>query len=99
MQTIVLAVLVMTLGDAAAAIGGRVWGKKRLFQHNKTLEGTLCNLLVSFATVFVANRSVPLSMLAALTAATVEATVPGIWDNPAVLLALLLLLSYFNNVQ
>ena len=99
MQTIVLAVLVMTLGDAAAAIGGRMWGAHRLFRNNKTLEGALCNLLVSFATVFVATRSVLVSTAAALTATTVEATVPGIWDNPAVLIATLLLLSYFKIVQ
>ena len=98
-QTIVVAVLMMTLGDAAAAIGGRFWGRHRIFQQKKTVEGSLCNFLVSFTTVFIATRSAVTSMAAAFTAATIEATVPGIWDNPTVLFAALLLLYYFKAVQ
>jgi hypothetical protein len=96
---IVLSVLVMSLGDAAAAWGGLALGKRRIPWTGKSLEGALCNLLVSFTILFAFTHAVLPSVLTSTAAASLEAVVPGAWDNPAVLMLVALLLIYFNTIQ
>lgn len=54
--TIVVAVLAWGLGDAAAALVGKAYGRRyishRLIEGRKTLEGTLAMLVVSWAAIF-----------------------------------------------
>lgn len=58
--SVLLDVLIGTfLGDTAAYLGGRLFGRHRLapeISPNKTFEGLFCGMLIALAAVFVAGR-------------------------------------------
>jgi CDP-diglyceride synthetase len=99
---VALAVLMMSVGDAAAAVAGTAWSRHHgRPPGRKTLAGFAANL-VSSAVVIVAAGAVfgiPLRPLlsaavaAAGAGALLEYLLPGRWDNPVVLTAALLLLA------
>lgn len=51
-MTTIFAALCVASIDPAARIGGKLWGRDRIF-GNKTLQGTLCGIVVGLITVMV----------------------------------------------
>jgi dolichol kinase len=94
---VVLAVLAMTVGDTAAAVIGIRFGKRRIPWTGKTVEGGVANFLASLVVLAAAGHAgygMPLSLfpLPAAVVALLEAVLPGEWDNPLAVVALLVLL-------
>jgi dolichol kinase len=52
----VAALGMLILGDAAAALVGKTWGRTHLFGSRKTLEGSLAFLVVSFLFAWLVTR-------------------------------------------
>ena len=103
-DVVALAVLMMSFGDAAAAVAGRAWGRARgLPEGRKTAAGLAAYVVAALgaaalgAWVMGAPRPVPWPVFAAASAAggAAEALCPGAWDNPVVLLVTLSALSLF----
>jgi dolichol kinase len=99
---LVLAVLAMSAGDAAAAIAGRRLGGPRLPWTGKSLAGAAGNALAVLGIVTVGGHFgygwalpalLPAAAAAALAGAAVEAALPGWFDNPAMLVTVLLVLA------
>ncbi len=99
---LVLAVLAMSAGDAAAAVIGRRLGGTSLPWSGKTLDGAAAGAAVAFAVIAVGGAFgyglapaiiLPAAVAAALAGAAVEAAVPGWLDNPAMLVTVLLVLA------
>jgi dolichol kinase len=98
-EIVVLAVLAMTIGDTAAAIVGRRFGKHKVSWTGKSLEGALANFAGSLLILICAGLALyhlPLKMffLPAGAVAGLELVVGGEWDNPASIMLLILLLGY-----
>jgi dolichol kinase len=101
---VALAVLMMSFGDAAAAVAGRWWARARgLPEGRKTAAGLAGYVAASLAAAAVgigalgAPRPVPWTAFgaAALAGGAAEALCPGAWDNPVVLVVTLAVLSLF----
>jgi phytol kinase len=101
-------VLVLTIGDAAAALMGQRYGRIRyaFLGNNRTVEGSVALMVASVILVFgllfiLADLSLVqcalLSLLAASVAGAVEAISPQGWDNVGIPLATLFLLKGFLN--
>lgn len=93
---IMLAVLAMSMGDAAAALAGRRYGRQWIPWTGKSWEGAVANFLVTLATLLAAGAGIygfppawliPASLITAGACAGLEVVVPGAWDNPLVMLA------------
>jgi dolichol kinase len=98
-EIVVLAVLAMTVGDTAAAIVGRRFGKIKVSWTGKTMEGALANFAASLLILVCAGFALydltwKLFLIPAGSAAAVELVVGGEWDNPTSVLLLMLLLRY-----
>lgn len=98
---LVLAVLAMSAGDAAAAIAGRRLGGPRLPWTGKSLAGAAVNAMAVLGIVMIGGRCgdgftlpvlLPAAGTAAAAGAAVEVTLPGWLDNPAMLVTVLLIL-------
>ncbi len=94
-------VLLMSFGDAAAALVGKRFGSGRIMWTGKSLQGLLAFVLASFLTLllsdwFLFHEPVLLSRLlsVSLICGVVEFMLPGAWDNPAVLTISALLLGF-----
>lgn len=74
------------LGDAAAALVGRRWGRHPWLGSSRTIEGSLAFFAVGLGTVALFSSSIPLwiGALSALVGALVEAFPGPINDNLAV---------------
>ncbi len=101
---VALSVLMMSCGDAAAAVAGRWWSRARgLPESRKTGAGLAAFVAAALAAaalggwVLGAPRPVPWHALGAAAAAGggAEALCPGAWDNPVVLVVTLAVLSAF----
>jgi len=69
------------IGDAAAALAGQAFGK-RVIYNNKTLEGSLALILVSFtATFWIIPDSLHLVLFASVLLAVVELLLTTLDDN------------------
>lgn len=99
---LVLAVLAMSGGDAAAAIAGRRLDGPCLPWTGKSLAGAAVNALTILAIVMIGGHCgygfnlsalLPAAGTAALAGAAVEAALPGWLDNPAMLVTVLLVLA------
>ena len=90
----VAAVMVSSLGDAAAAIAGKALGGVRLpFNRGKTLSGSLAMLAVSALSCLLAGLPLYLSATVAVVATVVEAlTRSSVLDELTVPLAVLVTL-------
>ncbi len=98
---LVLAVLAMSGGDAAAAVAGRRLGGPRLPWTGKSLVGAAVNAAAVLGIVTIGGHFgyglalpalLPAAGAAALAGAAVEAAVPGWLDNPAMLVTVLMVL-------
>ena len=103
-DVVALGVLMMSCGDAAAAVAGRWWARaRRLPEGRKTAAGLAAYIAAALgaaalgAWVLGAPRPVPWPAIgaAALAGGAVEALCPGAWDNPVVLVVTLFVLSLF----
>jgi dolichol kinase len=106
-DVVALAVLMMSFGDAAAAVAGRWWGRARgLPEGRKTAAGLAAYVAAALAAAAMgawalgAPRPVPWPAFGAASVAGggAEALCPGAWDNPVVLLVTLFILSLFRLV-
>jgi dolichol kinase len=93
-QRAVAAVMVSSLGDAAAAITGKAIGGARWpFNKRKTLAGSLAMLAVSISSCLLVGIQLPASLAVPLIATIVEAsTRPSVLDELTVPLAALVVL-------
>lgn len=93
-QRAVAAVMVSSLGDAAAAITGKAIGGARWpFNKRKTLAGSLAMLAVSISSCLLVGIQLPASLAVPLIATIVEAsTRPSVLDELTVPLAALIVL-------
>lgn len=96
---VVLAVLAMTVGDTAAAYAGIYFGKRRISWTGKTVEGGLANFISTLGVLVGVGHlfyqlPVGLFPVPAVLVATLEAILPGEWDNPLAVVLLLLLLRF-----
>ena len=94
---VVLAVLAMSIGDTAAALVGRRFGRHKVPWTGKTLEGAAANFIASFATLALAGvwlYQLPPDrfLLPAAAVAIVEVVLRGEWDNPVAIMLLIGLL-------
>jgi len=71
-EVVTAAVLCLALGDAAAALAGKAWGRHRLLGSSKTLEGSLACLLVCLVCGLAAGLGTLPAAAAALAATAVE---------------------------
>jgi dolichol kinase len=103
-DVVALAVLMMSCGDAAAAVAGRWWGRARgRPEGQKTVAGLAAFVAAALAAAALGAwmlgtlRPVPWPALgaAAVAGGGAEALCPGAWDNPVVLLVTLFILSLF----
>ena len=77
----IIAILVMSLSDSAAAIIGIKFGKTRLF--NKSLEGTLAFLISAFVIIHILSPApLFLTLITAISVSIIELTsIPSFNDN------------------
>jgi len=71
-RVVTAALLCLALGDAAAALVGKAWGRHRLPGSAKSVEGSLACLLVCLGAGLAAGLGVMPAAAAALAAAVVE---------------------------
>ena len=97
----ITAMLFLSLGDAAAELGGKNFGRLKIFE--RSLEGSLSFFLVSFAVAFALLEDVRVALLGALAGALVE-LFSFEWDDnltvpigSAVALSGALVLFHFSN--
>jgi Dolichol kinase len=92
----VAAIMISSLGDAAAAITGKaIDGPRWPFNKRKTLSGSLAMLATSISSCLIVGLQLPTSLLASLTATAIEAsTRTSVLDELTVPLALLLVLLF-----
>ena len=98
-DVVVLAVLAMTIGDTAAAIIGRRFGKHRVRWTGKTLEGALANFVASLLVLVLFGQQLyhlpfGIFLLPAAAVALLEMILPGEWDNPVSIVLLMVMLRY-----
>ena len=97
----ITAMFFLSLGDAAAELGGKNFGRLKIF--GKSLEGTIAFFLVAFLTAFVLFESWQVALLGALAGALVELFSFEVDDNltvpigSALALSLALILFHFGN--
>ena len=77
----VIALLIMSLSDSAAALIGIQYGTTRLF--NKSLEGTLAFLIITYLIIFLlSSASLMLLLIVSITATAIELlSTPKFNDN------------------
>ncbi len=74
------AIICLSMGDPAAKIGGTFLGRTKI--GNKTLEGALANLVVSFIIIRLIIPNTPVSFAGALSGTAIELfSLPKIDDN------------------
>ncbi len=87
-ESAIAGVLMLGLGDGAAAVVGTRWGKHSYIVYNKSkrsLEGSFTMALVSTSVVLIfTSLSVPYAVLIGIIASLVEAFSPSSVDNIAV---------------
>jgi dolichol kinase len=97
-SVVVVAVLTMTVGDTAAALVGIAFGRYKIPWTGKTIEGALANLVCSALVLTLVGQvfyQMPIKVLPVSAAvAFLESVIAGAWDNPVVLLLLLVLFRY-----
>ncbi|MCX5796632.1 MAG: hypothetical protein NTY77_14155 [Elusimicrobia bacterium] len=71
-RVVTAALLCLALGDAAAALAGKAWGRHRLPGSAKTVEGSLACLLVCLGVGWAAGLGAAAATGAALAATIVE---------------------------
>ncbi len=77
-----LGIIALTLGDGAASLIGRLWGRVRpRFLMGKSLEGSLACFVATCAAFLVMGLSCPAACALALVACCVEALPLGNFDN------------------
>ena len=89
----VIALLVMSLSDSAAALIGIKYGTTRLF--NKSLEGTLAFLISTYLIIFLlSSASLMLLLIASITATAIELfSTPKFNDNILIPVAIAFILT------
>ena len=77
----IAAIVYIIIGDTAAAIVGRMWGKHKLI-GKKTYEGSLaCLVSISLVSFLIPNLPTPIALAGALAATMAEALSGKLDDN------------------
>lgn len=77
-----LGIIALTVGDGAASLIGRLWGRVRpAFLMGKSLEGSLACFLAVFISFLIMGLSWPSACVLALVASCVEVLPLGNFDN------------------
>ncbi len=91
----IFAMLTLSLADATAALIGKKWGKKKLF--DKTLEGSITFLIISIALAMLLPGLFRLgAIVAAIVATLVELLPSPIDDNLMIPISIATTLSLFH---
>ena len=81
----VVAILMTTIGDMAAAIFGIAFGKHKINKNSKkSWEGTSAEFVVDLVIAFIILQDPLIAIAMALTATVVETTFPHVDDNLAI---------------
>ena len=91
----IFSLLILSLADASAALIGRKWGNHPLFE--KTVEGTVTDLIVALAVAFFLPNLPRAGAVAAAGIATIAEVLPSpINDNLIVPLSAAITISFFH---
>ena len=93
-NTAAIAIYALAFGDGLASLVGKPFGKtKPAFLYGKSIEGSLACLAAVFVVTWNVSRSLPVSLMAAVTAAVVEALPLEDFDNLAMPLTVAIVIS------